>query len=163
MAKELNQQEITERVNVLIDGYPSVRAFAMKVGIDPGNLTKKRAGGQPWTINDIKKICNAIGTSKDWLIDGVGDMYVSVVPQSIAQDDTQANTQDTQANTQGIPNIADILPNIPVKGNKQYYLDIVMRLFERYMDNEQSYQEIIKENQKIMEQITIIYNKIKER
>ncbi len=157
MAKELNQQEITERVNVLIDDYPSVRAFAMKVGIDPGNLTKKRAGGQPWTINDIKKMCNAINTSENWLVDGKGDMYVNNAPQGNTQ-----RSDISQCNTRDIPDISDVLHNVPLNENKEYYLDIVMKLFERYMDNEQRYQEIIKENQKIMQQITFIYNKIKE-
>ncbi len=150
MAKELNQQEVTKRIGILIDNYPSARAFALKVGLDPGNLNKKRGGSQPWTINDVKKICSTINISQDWLIDGVGDMYV-LQSGDVIQD-----------NTQDIPDISDVLPNVPVNENKEYYLDIVMKLFGRYMDNEQRYQEIIKENQKIMQQITSIYNKIKK-
>ena len=142
MAKELNQQEITERVNVLIDDYPSARAFALKVDLDPGNLNKKRAGSQPWTFKDVRKICEATHLSETWLIDGVGEKY--------------------KPTTNVLQNISDVLPNIPIEGNKESYLDVVMSLFKRYMDNEQRYQEIIKENQKIMQQITFIYNKIKE-
>lgn len=142
MAKGLNQQEITERVNVLIDDYHSARAFALKVGIDSGNLNKKRAGSQPWTFKDVKKICDSINVSEEWLIEGVGEKFVT-----------------PEKNDTVLPDVDGVLPD---DGNKESYLDVVMTLFKRYMDNEQRYQDIIKENQKIMEQITFIYKKIKE-
>ena len=95
----------------------------------------------------MKKICDTTKVSREWLVDGIGDIYAEKHPLEGGS---------------VIPNITDVIQDIPVDGNKESYLDVVMSLFKRYMDNEQRYQEIIKENQKIMQQITFIYEKIKD-
>ena len=148
MGRNLNQKEVQQRVRRLIkESGLTDSAFAKKVGVDPSNFSRKLLGTQTWTVNDVKKICDTINVSHEWLVDGIGDIYEE--KHSLDGDNV-------------IPNITDVIQDIPVDGNKESYLDVVMTLFKRYMDNEQRYQEIIKENQKIMQQITFIYNKIKE-
>ena len=148
MGRNLNQKEVQQRVRRLIkESGLTDSAFAKKVGVDPSNFSRKLLGTQTWTVNDVKKICDTINVSHEWLVDGIGDIYEE--KHSLDGDNV-------------IPNITDVIQDIPVDGNKESYLDVVMTLFKRYMDNEQRYQEIIKENQKIMQQITFIYEKIKE-
>ncbi|MBR1402024.1 MAG: helix-turn-helix transcriptional regulator [Prevotella sp.] len=48
--------------------------FAKRVGIDPGNFSKKINGIQTWTIFDVNKICNNTNVSRYWLTDGEGKM-----------------------------------------------------------------------------------------
>lgn len=69
------QLYISERISELVQEFNSDRAFAMKVGIDPGNFKKKRSGTQPWTVADMNKICNSIGIRKGWLVDGEGQKF----------------------------------------------------------------------------------------
>lgn len=147
MRMDLDQKEVKERISLLIkESGLTDSAFAKRIDVLPSNFSRKLLGTQKWTINDVKKVCDHMHVSKDWLIDGVGDVHISV----------------KNGNSTVMPNIEGVLPNIPIDGNKESYLDVVMTLFNRYMNNEQRYQEIIKENQKIMQQITFIYNKIKE-
>ena len=53
---ELNQEEITKRIEELVGQYQSSRAFAVEIGLDPGNFKKKRDGQQPWTVKDVNII-----------------------------------------------------------------------------------------------------------
>lgn len=75
MKRILNQDGFSKRVNKLLEEYTSPHAFALTVGIDPGNFTKKKNGKIPWTTNDAKKICKVTSVSQKWLITGYGDMF----------------------------------------------------------------------------------------
>ena len=94
MKQELDQPEITKRIQILIeDAMCSEAMYAKKAGIDPGNFHKKLVGIQKWTINDIKKICTKFNVSKEWIVDGKGDMMtkddyqpqMKTLPSDLAQ------------------------------------------------------------------------------
>lgn len=72
---EINQKKITKRVDELIEEFQSARAFAIRIGIDPGNLNKKRSGAQPWTVADINKMSAKLNLRKSWIIDGEGEKF----------------------------------------------------------------------------------------
>ena len=83
-----------KRIQILIeDAMCSEAMYAKKAGIDPGNFHKKLVGIQKWTINDIKKICTKFNVSKEWIVDGKGDMMtkddyqpqMKTLPSDLAQ------------------------------------------------------------------------------
>ena len=75
--EEVNQKQIAERIEQLVEKFKSPRAFAIEVNIDPGNFQRKRNASQPWTVNDINKICGKLGIRKGWLLNGEGQMCVA--------------------------------------------------------------------------------------
>lgn len=74
-----NQKEIASRIQDLMTElkYRSVRAFANDVGIDCSNLTKKLKGISVFTERDILAVSYGLDVSKNWLVSGVGDKYMS--------------------------------------------------------------------------------------
>lgn len=52
-------------------------SFSKKIGIDPSGFRKKMKGETPIMPKDIKKICEALGVSKEWLEEGKGDIYIN--------------------------------------------------------------------------------------
>ena len=81
MKQTLNQSDLTERIKTLIkDAMCSEAMYAKRVKIDPGNFNKKLAGTLKWTINDVEKICSNELVSKEWLIDGIGEMKAKFEP-----------------------------------------------------------------------------------
>lgn len=81
-------ETITERIKALIDlNGDTVNSFAMKVGINPGNLNKKIKGQQPVTDRDIRIIATKEGIRREWLRHGTGDMKEKAVtlPSSVTQ------------------------------------------------------------------------------
>lgn len=71
---ELNQEELSKRIEELVSQYQSSRAFAVEIGLDPGNFKKKRDGQQPWTVKDVNKISERLRVRKGWLLNGEGQM-----------------------------------------------------------------------------------------
>ena len=71
---ELNQEGLSKRIEELVSQYQSSRAFAVEIGLDPGNFKKKRDGQQPWTVKDVNKISEKLRVRKGWLLDGEGQM-----------------------------------------------------------------------------------------
>lgn len=75
MKQKIHQKGVSERMRELITHFKfSDSMFAKKVGIDPGNFSRKIKGTQPWTVFDFDKICNSTNVSREWLADGEGDM-----------------------------------------------------------------------------------------
>lgn len=72
----------------------SANSFAIKVGIDPGNLRKKLVGERNITKKDILKICNSLGVNRSWLEDGKGETYYSGNSYSLGRDINIASTVD---------------------------------------------------------------------
>jgi len=70
----LNQEGLSKRIEELVSQYQSSRAFAVEIGLDPGNFKKKRDGQQPWTVKDVNKISEKLRIRKGWLLDGEGQM-----------------------------------------------------------------------------------------
>ena len=71
---ELNQEGLSKRIEELVSQYQSSRAFAVEIGLDPGNFKKKRDGQQPWTVKDVNKISEKLRIRKCWLLNGEGQM-----------------------------------------------------------------------------------------
>lgn len=63
-----------------IDGS-SANSFAVKAGIDPGNMRKMLAGKQAITDKTLCKISDAFGLNFDWLKYGDGEMFDKDEPQ----------------------------------------------------------------------------------
>lgn len=87
--------ELISRVKHLMEmNADTANSFAIKVGIDPGNLRKKLAGERNITKKDILKICNSLGISRSWLEDGKGDTFVSGCSYSLGRDINIASNVD---------------------------------------------------------------------
>ena len=64
MALKINQDGLSERINVLVnEAGMTNRRFALSVGIDPSGFDKKTKGIQPWTVNDVNKLMQQYDTS----------------------------------------------------------------------------------------------------
>lgn len=75
MEAVFDQKEIVVRIEKLIfDSKLTPRRFAIEVGVDTSNFSRKLKGTLPWTINDINKISEKLRIRKDWLLEGVGQM-----------------------------------------------------------------------------------------
>jgi len=87
--------DLISRIKHLMEAdADSANSFAIKVGIDPGNLRKKLAGERNITKKDILKICNSLGVNRSWLEDGKGDAYYSGGSYSLGRDINIASTVD---------------------------------------------------------------------
>lgn len=70
--------EILERIRQLMTSRSqTANAFAIQADINSSNFAKKMKGTMKITKADIDKICNNIGVSRDWLINGNGEAYTS--------------------------------------------------------------------------------------
>lgn len=67
---------ITRIKSVIADSGLTSNAFALKVGINSSNLSRKLNGKVPITTRDYRLICDSIGVNKDWLETGAGDKYI---------------------------------------------------------------------------------------
>lgn len=75
MKGNLNQSEITKRIELLIEqSHQSPNKFAIEVGIDTSNFSRKLKGMLPWTVNDVNKLSEKLRVRKGWLLDGKGQM-----------------------------------------------------------------------------------------
>ena len=75
MKGNLNQSEITKRIELLIEqSHQSPNKFAIEVGIDTSNFSRKLKGTLPWTVNDVNKLSEKLRVRKGWLLDGEGQM-----------------------------------------------------------------------------------------
>lgn len=75
MKGNLNQSEITKRIGLLIEqNHQSPNKFAIEVGIDTSNFSRKLKGTLPWTVNDVNKLSEKLRVRKGWLLDGEGQM-----------------------------------------------------------------------------------------
>lgn len=75
MKGNLNQSEITKRIGLLIEqSHQSPNKFAIEVGIDTSNFSRKLKGTLPWTVNDVNKLSEKLRVRKGWLLDGEGQM-----------------------------------------------------------------------------------------
>jgi len=75
MKGNLNQSEITKRIELLIEqSHQSPNKFAIEVGIDTSNFSRKLKGMLPWTVNDVNKLSEKLRVRKGWLLDGEGQM-----------------------------------------------------------------------------------------
>ena len=70
-----DQKEIAARIEKLIfESKLTPRRFAIEVGIDTSNFSRKLKGTLPWTVNDVNKISEKLRIRKGWLLDGEGQM-----------------------------------------------------------------------------------------
>lgn len=67
---------ITRIKSVIADSGLTSNAFALKVGMNSSNLSRKLNGKVPITSRDYRLICDSIGVNKDWLETGAGDKYI---------------------------------------------------------------------------------------
>lgn len=67
---------ITRIKSVIADSGLTSNAFALKVGMNSSNLSRKLNGKVPITSRDYRLICDSIGVNKDWLETGTGDKYI---------------------------------------------------------------------------------------
>lgn len=67
---------ITRIKSVITDSGLTSNAFALKVGMNSSNLSRKLNGKVPITSRDYRLICDSIGVNKDWLETGAGDKYI---------------------------------------------------------------------------------------
>lgn len=67
---------ITRIKSVIADSGMTSNAFALKVGMNSSNLSRKLNGKVPITSRDYRLICDSIGVNKDWLETGTGDKYI---------------------------------------------------------------------------------------
>lgn len=67
---------ITRIKSVIADSGLTSSAFALKVGMNSSNLSRKLNGKVPITSRDYRLICDSIGVNKDWLETGAGDKYI---------------------------------------------------------------------------------------
>ena len=75
MKGNLNQSEITKRIELLMEqSHQSPNKFAIEVGIDTSNFSRKLKGILPWTVNDVNKLSEKLRVRKGWLLDGEGQM-----------------------------------------------------------------------------------------
>lgn len=69
--------ELINRVKKIMErDADNPNSFAIKVGIDPGNLRRKLTGERAITKKDILKMCKTLGVSREWLEEGKGSIYV---------------------------------------------------------------------------------------
>lgn len=74
----MKQEGIITRINSLMEKEAdNPNSFSKKIGIDPSGFRKKMKGETPIMPKDIKKICEALGVSKEWLEEGKGDIYIN--------------------------------------------------------------------------------------
>ena len=102
--KELNQSEITKRIEELIEeSNLTPRQFAMSAGINTANFSRKLIGTLPWTINDVNKLNQNMGVRKGWLVDGEGQKFkapdeildtIPVVPRENTEYEQLRNAAD---------------------------------------------------------------------
>jgi len=70
--------EILARIKQLMTSRgQTANAFAIQADINSSNFAKKLKGSQKITKADIEKICNHLGVSQEWLINGKGDIYTA--------------------------------------------------------------------------------------
>ena len=75
MEAVFDQKEIKARIEKLVwESKLTPRRFAIEVGIDTSNFSRKLKGTLPWTINDINRISEKLRVRKGWLLDGEGQM-----------------------------------------------------------------------------------------
>lgn len=110
--------------------------LAAKVGISQSYISGMINGDKD-TLRLAEAISENYGVSLDWLINGDRSLAAPQQDKIIAQSNNITN-------------------------EKMRYLERAIELFQKYMDNEQRYQEIIKENQEIMKQMSAIQQLIKE-
>ena len=78
MEQIIDQQEITQRINELIQkSEKTIRRFAIDSKIDPSAFDKKTKGKLVWTIKDVNKISQNMKIRKGWLLDGEGEMCIA--------------------------------------------------------------------------------------
>ena len=59
--------------------------FALRLGINPSNYSRKLIGKQTITDNDIKALYDVFGVNPDWMREGIGEKYVNqnmVIPRN---------------------------------------------------------------------------------
>ena len=70
-----DQKEIAARIEKLIfESKLTSRRFAIEVGIDTSNFSRKLKGTLPWTVKDVNKISEKLRIRKGWLLNGEGQM-----------------------------------------------------------------------------------------
>lgn len=75
MEAVFDQKEIKARIEKLVwESKLTPRRFAIEVGIDTSNFSRKLKGTLPWTINDINRISEKLRVRKGWLLDGEGQI-----------------------------------------------------------------------------------------
>lgn len=77
----IKQAEIARRINYIIDNEYGITPteFACRVGIDPSGLIKMLKGQAKITKNTVRKLCDALSLSMDWIVFGEGDLHVEDV------------------------------------------------------------------------------------
>ena len=119
MRQKIDSDGVGKRVKELISfKNMSDSMFAKKVGIDTGNFNKKINGKQPWSINDINKICEKHMVRRQWLEYGEGDMFKTI--NEIVIDKNQNETDEKSELTK---------PRLPVScaaGQLSEYIDSVI-------------------------------------
>jgi hypothetical protein len=92
---------IIERIEILIElECISSNAFALKVGVDPRNLSRMLADKQTITDRTLRKIVDAIGCTFEWLKYGEGEMFPAGSPKNAAtinsnNENSNINDSDT--------------------------------------------------------------------
>jgi phage repressor protein C with HTH and peptisase S24 domain len=74
MNQDVDQKEITKRIEELIKLCQSPTTFAVEIGFNEDALNKKMNGQHLWTIKDINMISEKLRVRKGWLLDGEGQM-----------------------------------------------------------------------------------------
>ena len=67
---------ITRIKSVIADSGLTSNAFALKVGMNSSNLSRKLNGKVPITSRDYRLICDTTGVNRDWLESGTGEKYI---------------------------------------------------------------------------------------
>lgn len=92
MKQDINQRDFTERVKKIIE-VNCITPSKLKGEAGISNITRKMDLSNTkyvWTINDVKLLCNRYGISREWLLKGIGSMYLG------------NNTQGSSYNTDDI-------------------------------------------------------------
>ena len=74
----MNREAAIERIKQIISSLGVTRAaFAERIGMDASNLSKHLNGKLPLSDNLYNKMVVELGVSKEWLMDGEGEMWQS--------------------------------------------------------------------------------------
>ena len=78
---EIDQQAVIDRIHFLIENMRlSQAAFARRLRLDPGNLSKHLSGRLPITKGLVNRIAVDLAVSKHWLLTGEGVPFEKPLP-----------------------------------------------------------------------------------
>ena len=136
MRQKIDSDGVGKRVKELISfKNMSDSMFAKKVGIDTGNFNKKINGKQPWSINDINKICEKYMVRRQWLENGEGDMLESL--NELIPD--QKQYEDNHVSEESLSRLT-----------REELIELVKQLMALHSEQTAMYQMLIRQNEQMI-------------